>query len=493
MPYTSVAIPTFGGLDLQHDPEEVGATGATDMLNADLDQPGRVRSRDGLTALSAAVASLSSSIGVDILPVNLGSNALAVVSGTGTVVLRTVATNGTVTSVGSWATSVYRSMVQYGTPTSALLFIASSTNIAEGSQTLRKYDGTTLTTSTGSPRHIDVTPSSNRLVQAGFATAAGSPTGANGSKYTVFFSDAGAPETYSANNYVHLDPGDGDQIEAVKRWRELLFVFKSRCFYVFYNESTDGTGNPIFNYRRVNLEGQLYATGTSSYGCSVVAGNDGVYFATTKGVYRTTGGPGQLVSEAITPVFTDLSHALHINELRSLSFGKGRLYMTIEGPSSLERTFVYDPASGAWMLWSLPANPSRVVDWRTGASKSGDEERVYLVANNKVSYLSGTTDDGVAIPSSYTSGIYDLGAPGHVTDTRWTRLWGYGSPTVSVFTDHGSSDSRAAAVTTGTFPAVVEGYHLQAYSGQMFQHKLSAASGAWGVNRLLHDVAWVRP
>lgn len=501
MTYTPYVVPRFGGLNLASDPQEVGAQAAVDMSNVDLDRQGRARTRDGTTVFSGALQG-GVSIGHDILPVNLGADLLCTVSSVPSgplSYLEKTTTAGATTAVGNWA-GVERAMCRFGTPTSELLFISSSGNIGFGAAvTLRKYDGTTLSASTGSPRHIDVSAASNRLIQAGFANAAASPTGANGSMYTAFWSDAGAPETYSANNFVHFNPGDGYPLLGVKTWRDLTFVFKANCFYVVYSESIDASGNPVFNYRRVDLEGLLYTTsGAGNYasglGPCMAAGSDALYYVTTRGVYRTQGGPGQLVSQAISPVFTDLASSLHINELRSISIAKGRVHVTIQCKDLSIRTFVYDPSSGDWMVWTLLAAPSRVVDWRSGATHEGDEERVYFVQADKIHYfdVAATTDAGTAIASSYTSGVYELGQPGLTTDTRWSRAWGYGTPTLSVFTDHGSSDANAGTLTLGTAPAVAHGFRQQSYSGQLFQHKLSATSGAWGVSKLQHDIAWSR-
>ena len=47
----------FSGLNLVDDPEEVGFTGAVDLLNIELDQRGRVRSRDGFLKTTASAGS----------------------------------------------------------------------------------------------------------------------------------------------------------------------------------------------------------------------------------------------------------------------------------------------------------------------------------------------------------------------------------------------------------------------------------------------------
>jgi hypothetical protein len=53
-PYREVTVNGFGGLNVVSDPQEVGWSGATDLLNVDLSQPGRVRARDGYAVFSTS-------------------------------------------------------------------------------------------------------------------------------------------------------------------------------------------------------------------------------------------------------------------------------------------------------------------------------------------------------------------------------------------------------------------------------------------------------
>jgi hypothetical protein len=138
-----------------------------------------------------------------------------------------------------------------------------------------------------------------------------------------------------------------------------------------------------------------------------------------------------------------------------------------------------------------------VYDWATraildGADVDNDGSLVIgLVVSNTgrigLSNTSYTDDNATAISWHHQSGFYDLGSQ-HSKRTRQTVAWGSGSPTVSVFTDHGSSDANAAAVTLGTAPAVARGWHRKAYRGVLFSHKLSGSTAAT-VHRIGHTVA----
>jgi hypothetical protein len=321
----------------------------------------------------------------------------------------------------------------------------------------------------------------------------------------LFFSDPGAPETYGANNFIHLRPGDGEEITGIATYGDLLFVSKATNLFVFTGVSTAGTGDPIFNYRRVSIPGARLANATGHGDPAWNAlnvGEDGVYFVTNRGVYRTTGGPPVLVSGGVTPVFdgtADSSVAWDLTTQMSLHVAKERLFVAYAtGPGAEFRTLVYDMRRDFWTVWEFPVPAASIIGHSTSTAAA---EGLYMTptttvgGNGHVYKFDSTvaTDwSSTAIESHWQSGLYELGESGKDAYTRWTRVWGSGAPTVSVFTDHGSSDSLAAPVTLGTAPAVAEGYHQVSYKGRWFQHKLSASSGQWSVNRLLHDIAFVR-
>src|SRR4051812_17053623 len=56
---SAFSVERFSGLNVRDDPEEVGASGAIDLLNVDFDQRGRVRSRGGLVNAKTFAGSTS--------------------------------------------------------------------------------------------------------------------------------------------------------------------------------------------------------------------------------------------------------------------------------------------------------------------------------------------------------------------------------------------------------------------------------------------------
>lgn len=502
MSYNPFPVEQFNGLNLLDDPQEVGATGAVDLLNVEFNNRGRVRSRDGYDKFTASTGPTNfwklfpfytddgtkQLLGTFEFPSALGGAAIRAIDSSGV----TIATYSGAIGEDYWQA------VRFGTPSNDYMYFAGRTTPASaGPQSIIRWDGTTFTAPAGMPfvRYLAVQSPDNRLV-----AAAGS--GARAST-KVEFSNAGDPATWDVNDFVYITPGDGEPVTGLVSWRELVFAFKETKFAVFTGNSVGAEGTTVFNYRMVD-------TGLGSPGV-MCAGRPGVFFLNRRGIYLTTGGEPRLISRAIDPLFlgntsnaytgSAINHsALFPNATvrlspagASMTWIGERLYVAVPTGASTtnDRVLVWDSILDTWTVWDLPANS-------LAAFRTDDSERLmfsYATGTNDIGVQSEdfTDDDGAAITSRYQSGFYDLGAPGSTAFTRWSRLWGSGAPTVGVLTDHATSDSRAAAVTLGTSPAVAEGYHQQSYEGQLFAHKISATSGAWSVSRLQHDIATVRP
>ena len=82
-----------------------------------------------------------------------------------------------------------------------------------------------------------------------------------------------------------------------------LFIFKNSTLFVFYGESIDSEGNPIFNYRSVKLPAEARCRAFTS-GCSngpATVGPDAVYYLSRDGVWATTGDVPFKVTDASVP------------------------------------------------------------------------------------------------------------------------------------------------------------------------------------------------
>lgn len=490
MSLSGFPIPRFGGLNLVDDPEEVGAIGSVDQLNIDIDKHGRVRSRDGYNnLLSAASATRLDAIAAFYM--SNGTKQLLVSSNVGNL-YRAYSTAGAVVASVAAGNALWEAdFTRYGGPTGEVAYATSSaTNPAIATPLANpvfRWSGAawafvgTVGLGATTPLQLEVKADDNRLV--------GSFEASNSSR--VGFSNAGAPETWTATDYVDVTPGDGERITSLAAWRELVFVFKETKYFVFTTTSPSGTGTPIFNYRPV-------ITGVGAIGrqCTITTPS-GVYFLSRRGIYKTTGGDPTLVSRALDPIFRGGASSTYTGGVLNhaaiwacrLMWHDERLYFAYPSGSSTtaDRILVFDPETDQWVLWNIGVGA--MASFRI--SDSAELVFTYPTGTNDIGRMNSTftDDDGVSIASSYQSGFYQPSPTNEVT-TRWTELWGTGSPTFNIFTNHAASDllTRGGTVTLGTAPQVAKGTHLKAYTGQLLSHKLSSTSSAWSVNRIEHQI-----
>lgn len=485
-----VTFENFGGLDLVQDPQQAGAEQAISCLNVARDRNGRIRTRDGYT--------VSYDLGADS-----GTTALYPVSDD--IVLAAFAAHS-VRAIDLGAGSSLAN-VSLSEQVSSFAAAGSSGGIyfTDGTNAqIRRYQAGAFTSpaslATYEGNYLAVQPLDDRLVIAD----------ANNTD-RLWFSNPSTPETitYAAGppetgDFVDLTPGDGEDITGMCVFGTELFVFKESKFFVFYGNSTDSTGGSIFNYRMVDTG---IGAVPNTLGRQVTATHEtGVYFISTDGVYRTTGGPAVKVSRAIDPVFAGMNLPIPapftsvipvpLTAWVNASVARDQLFVlgsAFDNGTLYYAQFALDLYAGEWTVSDWPA--VCVLDGSLLGDATNFRGSIVLGLSNRSdgdaeigkSTRSITTDNGSAISWHHQSGFYDLGSQ-NTKRTRQTVLWGSGSPTVSVFTDHGSSDSNAAAVTLGTAPAVARGWHRKAYRGVLFSHKLSG-NGAATIHRIGHTVA----
>ncbi len=458
--FTPVAFGRFPGLDLRTDPEE---SSCVDNYNVDLATPGMVKTRDGLASFATLAFSglpvmhgFSTTSPGDALAVsNPSSSSTYIYDNLGALVSTTVASNA-----GNFA--------QLGTPTLERLYFVGTAGLFYWDST-GVFGGPQATAPAG--RYVGVQPTEGRLIIA-------SPT-----THRVQFSAAGDATTWPANNYVTLTPGDGEQIQGVVTWRDLVFVFKRTKFFVFYGNSVDASGNSIFNYRTVDAGVGLTA------GPSCVATPGGVYFAAEPGIFLTTGGPPQKVSGVLDPWFSDtISGSLLFGEGTPPSaFGSAgtrlawvddRLVVTSD--VSGVGTAVYWPQADAWARWSFSG---RIAGWDHNHDGNTDVFYVPRFSSSLLRQAPGqTTDNANPIISRWRSGFYTLGDEREKT-IRETLVWGTGTIDVQMARNFGPLDLAASVVLAGGV-----GRRRTAVRGSTFSHRIGASSGQWSAQKVVQHV-----
>lgn len=377
-----------------------------------------------------------------------------------TTTLAAINTSGAEATTTTVSSSNFVHATRYGTPS------ASYSYIADGSTALIRYDGTSFTAGTSSAtvdgsgsaampkgKFLTVTGSSNRLVVAGTASSGG-PGGATSGGSYVWFSDPGSAETWDSNNFVQLDPGDGESIVGCCTWRDQVYVFKKSKLYIFYGETTDADGNPVFNYRSVHLGGRIDVLApTASFGnASVTTAPDGVYFSGSSGVWVTTGDvPANLTDDAFRDLTYDPSPIRGVSHAYLVGLGlhhhMGRLYLNL-GVSGQR---VYDMQLGEWMTWSAPV--TGLATWKNGGSEpllmasATNSNDVVKFSDTNNEY---TDDNGTAIATRrYQTSWWDLGLPGEKS-IREVEIWGGGSVDVKVYADFVASGGTSTTLDLGS-------------------------------------------
>lgn len=456
MAYNTIPFSSLGGgINLRDAPDVVSEAQAIDLLNVEFNERGSMRQRSGyaqftspeLTNQPDSMHAHYESDGTKHLIVGNGNR------------LDAVNTSGASVANASPTASPHF-FVRFGSPTSE------STYIANGTDTIRKYDGSSFTSPAGftdtsgtpgsvniSGKFVAIAPQSNRLM-----VARESGTASFDNPSTVKFSVAGDPEDWDTADGAgaeELDPGDGEPIMGMIAFRDMVFIFKQTKFWVYYGESTTQAGAADFLFRKVNVGIGLEASQ------ALCVGRDGVYFLGKNGVYKTTGGDPELISDPISPFFegttsfyykSDTLNDTHISKA-AMHWRNDRLYLAIAGGSSTVNSlmWVHDTEHEWWSLWDIPAaaitsfkigDPSEVVF----AAPAGDNHVYRHSDSYTADGMSTTGTGGTAITARWRSGWFDLNDR-NVKRIRQTKIWGYGSFTFSISKDFEDVGSNPVAVS----------------------------------------------
>lgn len=431
MPLTPVAHPGFsGGLNLRDQPDVVDASQAVDLLNVTFTDRGAVRQRDGYAAFTAGAGANRYD---SLAPFYTSAGTRQLVAGAGNR-LEALDTAGAVVASTTSPTASPHYFARFGGPAAEVMYVSN------GTDQLRQWNGTAWSTPawTGnSPtgRFVAVTPWDNRLVNA---RKTGTTAAANPS--TVLFSDVaetGAPLNWPANNYVQVTPGDGEPITGLAVWRDYLFVFKESKFFVFYGTATAADGTPEFQYRPVEAGVGLVAPG------AVCVGPEGVYFLDRRGVFRTSGGQPEAVSDLVAPLFSGetsdfyLGGALNQAQLSAcrMCWHDEQVYLSfpVGSDSACSRVLVFDPAYKWWSLWGLPAAA-------LASFRGGDQPKLVFAASSGANHVMRmdsqySTDAGASISSRWMSGWFDFGDTG-IKSVRELKVWGKGKAVIGTAQDY---------------------------------------------------------
>lgn len=385
MGYQPYTINAWNGLNLRSDRSDTGWNTCVDGLNFDIRQDGRLTRRAGYKTFSS-LANVDTGVmrrfGQKYVAVSAkfsntaANNYTALVNAT---------TGATIISAGGTTAEWSADFASNG-----LAGYIYGCSTARG---LRRIDPGTSTIGAalaGTPvgSLLATTPRSDRLAIAGQADDS-----------AVSFSAAGDGATWAANDFVRVHPGDGEVVKALVAWDDYLFAFKETKFFVFSGESLGANGNPIFNYRAVEM-----GKGCADYRAAV-ATPKGVFFVSHDGVYVTTGGAPVCVSRSVEPLFNASLQSTMGQRFTPangcyITYYDNRVLVSIGG-----YVLVYDLTMEQWVMWLLGQPQGRL---------EGLSDRLLIAHATGIRQMTGveTTDNGLSIPVTYTSGCSDIGADG---------------------------------------------------------------------------------
>ena len=432
-----------GGLNLRDSPDQLQPDQAYDLMNVVFTARGGVQSRPGYADWKTSITNRVDSTGAYFYS---AGNAWQIAVGNGAR-LETLSNTGAAVGSAVTPTAYPHYFARFGGAADSYLFASNGTDqvrrwsgAASAWQTSGGAFTWSLSNSAPNPtgKFLAVTPWDNRLVNARYSGTIG---GQNQS--SVAFSDPYLPTTWDGFNWVDLVPGDGEPIMGMAVYGDNLMVFKRTKYFVFYGTSISSTGTAEFAYRAVEA-----GVGLAGEGLCCTA-NDGVYFVSNKGVYRTDGGAPELISDVIDPLFSGQTSVLYtgtginfssISAARITEHNKQIFLSVPTGTSSTnDTTLVFDPRYNWWSRWNLPASTLLSVD--VSGTSSGPSLLFGLSTGSKniekVS-VALSADAGAGITSWLKLGYTDFGVAVNKT-VRESQLWGAGTLRFGLAKDFASS------------------------------------------------------
>lgn len=447
---------TFSGLRLDLALDEAGSEAS--IFEHDIERDGstsRFRSRDGFQKLNASAASgeyrgLWPHSALRLLAVKRVKSTEAKIVA--------LDKEGTEKTTATWPeTEAPSTFASIGTPAASYTFMRSFTAAAK----VIRFDGTTFTEPTATirntnketgekeeektgkvmplARHLVTWPdASNVLVFANTSGTTGGPNGASSSNSHVWFTYPGEPEKFEESAFLRLGVGDGEEITGICVYGAQLYVFKETKFWVVSPPTTNTNGQPVFSFREVTLGSgsrikQVLTEKLKETSDRICwASQDGVFFATTDGVYVTTGGAPQKLSPQLKPLEETSQFEGPMAEFlngSTESFRWPAVGICVLGRriyvKRYEFIFVYDIPVEVWTCWKMPSVSMAIWTGLTGGGAESSGEK-------NASTATGSTGEGTAWTAPANAKVKDgTYASVHLFflgESKSLTLTNYGSP-----------------------------------------------------------------
>lgn len=215
------------------------------------------------------------------------------------------------------------------------------------------------------------------------------------------------PLNWDAENFVDLEPNDGQEITGIGIVGAWLIVFKPRKVYQIYDPNTAAN-------RKVS----------DSIGCiaprSIVQTPVGLLFLSEdQGICKTDGNSVTPFSDAIKPDIDRVlaSPSTAKNAAGTLSERRYQLSVSTGGTRN-DHTYEYDMIAGSWWLHSCASNQFALLD-PTGTPTLYSADSLSTARVSKA-FVSGTySDNSAAFESRYVTPYYAWGSSGSLRYMRY--------------------------------------------------------------------------
>ena len=343
---------------------------------------------------------------------------------------------------------------------------------ADLTQALKKWDGTTFSTSS-SPSGGIVSSYGNALWLAGDRGTGNKPS----RLYWSGTAGITGPDTWPATNYVDLSPGDGDKITGMGHLINALIVFKERSIHKVVGVQPDNASTSTGSLGVTSLLDQP--------GCvaprTVASSENLVWYLGRDGVYVFDGVGPKEVTASIRPFFTTLDPT-------NYAFANG----TLITPTHYVLSVLNNSAVRVMLsIHLLPGGPF-ITQW-TGLPASSlstfiltgtvGQQLIFGFNDGKVGYGVGNTDNGTAISWLWRSGsLNSIGSNFLIKTIRRGYLRGTVTNytvTIKLYRDFGTGSATTSVNFTPTASeTAINKRFVTALTGRELEIELSGTSTA---------------
>lgn len=417
-----------GGLLDRVSPLLVSPKNASALSNVTLNSRGQLSKRGGFTALNTGGALGDASNGRYVTGgayhnAASGTSFFAVVSGT----------------------NVYRVSNTFGTSYTAVTgTVTITSNVTNLAQTTSLNDKAIFCNELDKPFYVGSTGNALALASTVFSSAT---TCASYSNYLILghtiesnvdyptrvrWSDLNDINTFPANNYIDVEPNDGDKIVAIITFEDNIYIFKKHCIYQML--ITGQSGANAFIVRPLTRGVGAWAKESVKVIPAV-----GVVFLSQNTVYTLSDSGLEPIGDSIQVTLDNLNRTKWKDAVGEVYPKRYQYWLAMsENSNPPELVLVYDYIQKAWTTYDLNTNVTMMSQAETSTGESillsGDSNGWHYKQDTGTADYPANTK--TVIVSSYTTADLNFSSPEITKNFKYLYIYSnaLSSTTVSVET-----------------------------------------------------------